>query len=166
MVGVGREAGVFGIMGTRDFGLERICPYLQGTPYVLTSGKDPRYNCVAFAVGDLSQFWYDVNINGYYWPPGARSADTIEGWVDVFEIHGYRETVDRSLELDCEKIAIYASADGPEHVARQRASGMWTSKTGKGRDLEHELEWLEGDFYGKVVKIMKRKCQGGKRVLE
>ena len=77
-----------------------------------------------------------------------------------------RETVDRSLELDYEKIAIYASADGPEHVARQRASGMWISKAGKGRDFEHELEWLEGDFYGSVAKIMKRKCQGGKRVLE
>jgi hypothetical protein len=153
-------------MTTRDLGLERICPNLQGSPYVLTSAKDPRYNCVAFAVGDVSQFWYDVSINGYYWPPGARSADTIEGWTDVFEIHGYRETVDRSLELDYEKIAIYASADGPEHVARQRASGMWTSKAGKGRDFEHELEWLEGDFYGKVAKIMKRKCQSGKRVLE
>jgi hypothetical protein len=135
-------------------------------PYVLTSPKDPRYNCVAFAVGDLSQFWYDVNVNGYYWPPGARSADTIEGWTDVFEIHGYRETSDRSLDPDCEKIAIYASADGPEHVARQKASGMWTSKAGKGRDFEHELEWLEGSFYGKVAKIMKRKGQGGKRVLE
>ena len=163
---MGHEARVFGIMGTRDFGLEQICPYLRGESYVLTSDKDPRYNCVAFAVGDLTQFWYDVNINGYYWPPGARSADTIEGWVDVFEIHGYRKTDDRSLEVEYEKVAIYASADGPEHVARQRASGMWTSKAGKGRDLEHELEWLEGDFYGRVVRIMKRKCQGGKRVLE
>jgi hypothetical protein len=28
------------------------------------------------------------------------------------------------------------------------------------------LEGLEGEFYGKVSKIMRRKCQGGKRVLE
>jgi hypothetical protein len=41
------------------------------------------------------------------------------------------------------------SAEGPEHVARQRASGLWTSKMGKG-----------------VVKIMKRPCKDGKRVLE
>ena len=135
-------------------------------PYVLTSPEDPRYNCVAFAVGDVSQFWYDIKINGYYWPTGARSADTIEGWVDVFEIHGYRETTDRSLESEFEKIAIYATGDEPQHVARQKASGLWTSKAGKGKDFEHELEALEGDFYGQVVKIMKRKCQGGKRVLE
>jgi len=153
-------------MTARDFGLEQLCPKLRTMPYILTSPKDPRYNCVAFAVGDVTQFWYDVSINGYYWPPSARSADTIEGWVDVFEIHGFRQTDDRSLETEYEKIAIYASADGPEHVARQKASGMWISKAGKGRDLEHELEALEGNFYGKVVKIMKRKCQGGRRVLE
>jgi len=166
VVDMGCQAGIFAIMASRDFALERSFPKLRTMPYVLTSPTDPQYNCVAFAVGDLSQFWYDVNINGYYWPPGARSADTIEGWKDVFEIHGYRETIDRSLESEYEKIAIYASADGPEHVARQRASGLWTSKAGKGRDFEHELEWLEGDFYGHVVKIMKRKCQGGRRVLE
>jgi len=70
------------------------------------------------------------------------------------------------LEPEYEKIAIYATSDGPEHVARQRASGNWTSKAGKGRDFEHELEALEGSFYGKVVKVMRRKCQGGRRVLE
>ena len=90
----------------------------------------------------------------------------MEGWTKVFEIHGYRETEDRTLEPKYEKVAIYASDDGPEHVARQKASGTWTSKTGKGVDMEHTLEALEGEFYGKVVKIMRRECQGGKRVLE
>jgi hypothetical protein len=70
------------------------------------------------------------------------------------------------LEIEYEKIAIYEGADGPEHVARQKASGLWTSKMGKGVDIEHTLEGLEGDFYGKVVKVMKRKCRGGKRVPE
>lgn len=153
-------------MNARDVELEADLPGLRTMPYVLTSPEDPRYNCVAFAVGDVSQFWYDIGINGYYWPPGARSADTIEGWVDVFELHGYRETMDRSLESEFEKIAIYATPDEPQHVARQKSSGLWTSKAGKGRDFEHELEALEGDLYGQVAKIMKRKCQGGKRVLE
>ncbi len=78
----------------------------------------------------------------------------------VFEIHGYSETDDRSLETEYEKIAIYTSFDGPEHVARQKALGAWTSKAGRGVDvdMEHTLESLGGDFYGKVVKVMKRKC--------
>jgi len=152
---------------TRDPGLEQLCPNLRTMPYTITSPKDPAYNCVAYAVGDLTQFWYDVNVKGYYWPPGARSADTTEGWTDVFRFHGYWETDDRSLEPEYEKIAIYGiTKDVPEHVARQKASGSWTSKAGKGRDLEHTLEALEGPFYGWVVRIMKRKCHGGRRVLE
>jgi hypothetical protein len=97
---------------------------------------------------------------------GAPSADTLEGWIKVFEIHGYAETENNNLELEYEKVAIFASSNGPEHVARQKASGVWTSKMGKGVDMEHSRNALEGDFYGKVVKIMKRKCQDGKRVLE
>ncbi|MGB8536500.1 MAG: hypothetical protein WCD57_08810 [Acidobacteriaceae bacterium] len=153
-------------MDTRDLELERRCPSLKQSSYKITSPNDPRYNCVAYAVGDLTQFWYDLNVKGYYWPPGAGSADTIQGWIRVFEIHGYRETEDRTLEPEYEKVAIYASADGPEHVARQKASGMWTSKAGKGIDLEHTLEALEGAFYGKVERVMKRKCKDGRRVLE
>ena len=154
------------MMDERDLELEEDCKSLKELSYRITSPRDPRYNCVAYAVGDLTQFWYDVNVRGYYWPPGAGSADTVEGWTKVFEIHGYKETEDRTLELDYEKVAIYASTDGPEHVARQKASGLWTSKMGKGVDIEHALEALEGTFYGKVVKIMKRKCQDGRRVLE
>lgn len=155
----------------RDLELEEDCPALQRTTYAVTSNKDPKYNCVAFAVGDTSQWWEDVRIRGrqvkgYYWPPGAESSYTMEGWLRVFQIHGYVETEDRSLEIEYEKIAIYANAGIPEHVARQKASGVWTSKAGKGVDIEHTLEGLEGELYGRVSKIMKRKCHSGKRVLE
>jgi hypothetical protein len=156
----------------RDLELEEDCPGLCESPYAIKSPRDPKYNCIAYAVGDLTQFWDDlglppaVRVKGYYWPPGAPSTGTLEGWIKVFEIHGYRETDDASLESEYEKIAIYASASGPEHVARQKASGVWTSKMGKSVDMEHFIEALEGVFCGRVAKIMKRKCQDGKRVLE
>src|SRR5439155_19993769 len=114
----------------RNAELEEDCPGLRTAPYTITSPRDPAYNCVAFAVGDLAHFWYDARLRGYYWPPGAGSADTIEGWTKVFELHGYTGTDDRTLEAEYEKIAIYATDSGPEHVARQKASGMWTSKMG------------------------------------
>jgi hypothetical protein len=153
-------------MDVRDLELEEDCPTLKQCLYKITSPRDSRYNCVSYAVGDLTRFWYDVSVKGYYWPCGAGSAETLQGWTKVFEIHGYRETEDRSLEHEYEKVAIYASADGPEHVARQKASGVWTSKMGKGVNMEHTLEALEGKFYGQVVKIMRRKRQRGRRVLE
>jgi hypothetical protein len=151
----------------RDPELEEDCPGLSTSPYEIKSARDPKYNCVAYAVGDTNQFWYDAYISGYYWPPGVPSADTLEGWIQVFTDHGYIETNDAGLEIEYERIAIYASAEGPEHVARQKASGVWTSKMGKGHDIDHvTLEALEGATMGKVIKIMKRPCKGGKRVLE
>ncbi len=56
-----------------------------------------------------------------------------------------------------EKLAIYAMADQPKHAARQLPGGMWTSKLGQGIDIEHMLEGLESELYGKVVKIMRRR---------
>jgi len=156
----------------RDLELEEDCPGLRQSPYTLKSPRDPGYNCIAYAVGDLQNWWDDlgvpdnVRVNGYYWPPGIPNAGTIAGWIKVFEIHGYRATDDSSLEPEYEKVAIYGSDIGAEHAARQKASGIWVSKMGKGVDIEHTLEGLEGDFPGKVIKIMKRKCQGGRRVLE
>lgn len=151
----------------RDYELEADCPNLLDAGYEIKSPRDPQYNCVAFAVGDTSKFWYDAYVNGYYWPPGTPSADTLQGWIKVFSDHGYGEADDDTLEPEYEKVAIYASADAPEHVARQKASGLWVSKMGKGVDIEHRtLAALEGATMGKVVKIMKRRCAGGKRVLE
>jgi hypothetical protein len=63
-----------------------------------------------------------------------------------------------TLEKGWEKIAIYASDSGePTHVAKQTKSGKWTSKLCDWEDIEHNtLEALEGDFYGKAVKFLKR----------
>jgi hypothetical protein len=147
--------------------LEAEFPGLVSTAYEIASPHDPKYNCIAYALGDVNHFWYDANVKGYYWPPGEPSADTLEGWLSVFAIHGYEESDDDTLDPSYEKIAIYAGNEGPEHVARQKASGLWTSKMGKGRDIDHAtLAALEGDFYGKVVKIMRRPCKDGRRVLE
>ena len=88
------------------------------------------------------------------------SADTLEGWIKVFADHGYSDTDRDHLEPEFEKVAIYATPEAPEHVARQKGSGIWISKMGKGHDIEHStLAALEGELMGKVVKIMKRPCK-------
>jgi hypothetical protein len=169
---MGHRERVLALMDERDPELEEDCPGLRRSAYRITSPRDAKYNCIAFAVGDVTQFWDDLGsptgarVKGYYWPPGAPSADTLLGWVKVFEIHGYSETNDRTLEPEYEKVAIYGSEIGAEHVAHQKSSGAWVSKMGKGVDIEHTLDGLEGDFPGRVLKIMKRRCQGGRRVLE
>jgi len=145
--------------------IENDFPQLRGGSYLPTNPPDPAYNCVAWAVGDTKNFWQLADVGGYYWPPGVP--DTADGWMEIFRLHGYAETDDPSLDLVWEKIAIYIDAEGsPQHVARQKASGRWTSKLGSGRDIEHDLDALEGDMYGKVCVIMQRKSSAGGRVLE
>jgi hypothetical protein len=147
--------------------MESDFPGLTAFGYEIKSPYDPGYNCVAFAVGDQNHFWYDAEVRGYYWPPGVGSADELASWIHVFSIHGYTKAENESLEPNVEKIAIYASSAGPEHVARQLSSGAWVSKLGKGHDIEHSsLQALEGELYGKVRVIMKRVCKDGRRVLE
>ena len=150
----------------RDPELEEAFPNLAERGYHITSPKNAGYNCVAWAVGDTTHFWYDVKVKGYYWPPGAGSADTVEGWKKLFALHGYTEAEFDKLETGIEKIAIYADASGdPSHVARQTETGQWSSKLGKDYDIQHStLDALEGDEYGKVAVIMQRPCRDGKRV--
>jgi hypothetical protein len=100
-----------------------------------------------------------IGVKGYYWPPGVPRDDSLDSWAKVFEIHGYRTCTDASLEPDFEKIAIYVKPETgtPEHVARQKKSGVWISKLGKGADIEHNtLEALAGDLYGMASLFMKR----------
>jgi hypothetical protein len=154
----------------RDSELEADFPGLIDSMYEPKSQKDPNYNCVSFALGDLKTFWEDVRINGrrvpgYYWLDGVPD-NTMPGWLKVFSTFGYHETDNAELEADFERIAIYGSPKIPQHVARQRASGVWVSKLGEGKDIEHTLTGLQGKLYGTVIKIMKRKCRDGRRVLE
>lgn len=153
----------------RNSDAEECFPELTEDNYRVTSLSDGTYNCVAWAVGDTSHFWDDVRIKGrrvkgYYWPPGI-SADTIDGWKQVFALHGYTECESRSFDVEFEKVAIYALLDEPSHVARQLDGGKWTSKLGKGCDIEHStLDLLQGEEYGTVEVIMQRLCKDGKRV--
>jgi hypothetical protein len=67
-----------------------------------------------------------------------RRDDSVEAWIELFELHGYRRCDSADLEEGMEKIAIYADSNGEAlHVARQLSSGEWTSKIGKLEDIRH-----------------------------
>ena len=59
--------------------LENDFPARLVSSYEIRSPRDPKYNCIAYAVGDVTHFWYDAYVSGYYWPAGTPSADTLEG---------------------------------------------------------------------------------------
>lgn len=141
--------------------IETAFPNLTLEEWTISSEIDDGYNCIAFAVHDTHQFWDPgmVGVSGYYWPPGIPRDWRVSTLVRLYEIHGFSVCDDASLEKGFEKVAIYStSSDNGTHAARQKSSGIWTSKLGPEEDIEHETpEGLEDTIYGKATIIMKRK---------
>ena len=66
--------------------------------------------------------------------------------------------MDAGLEAGFVKVALYASGLFYTHAARQLPNGKWTSKLGRGEDIEHDSpDDVAGGVYGAVVGVMKRR---------
>jgi hypothetical protein len=120
----------------------------------LTSPPSPRYNCIAWAAGDPSRWWWPLEPD--YWPEAAPRAPTLAAFQFAFATLGYVVCGDDTLAPALEKIAIFVGADGPTHAAKQTEDGKWSSKLGRLEDIRHELQALEGRLYGSVALIMSR----------
>lgn len=148
--------------------LEQCFPGLHAEPYAITSPEDWSYNCIAWAAGDTTQWWWPGGPGGYYWPlPWHRGPPTLDDMVRAFEHLGFRRARNARVEAHIERIAIYVNAATGEatHAARQLPNGTWTSKLGKLEDITHEtLHGIEGlgraDDYGTAAQIMKRRLPG------
>jgi hypothetical protein len=135
---------------------EGLFPDLARIGYRITSPPDPIYNCIAYAVGVTDQWWWPDPDGFDYWPPGVVRACTLDAFLQAFATIGYTPCPDGSLEPGWEKVALYATDEGPAHAARQLADGRWSSKLGPEDDIEHALEGLEGTLYGSVVQYLRR----------
>lgn len=140
--------------------LEAIFPALRQGGYAITSEQADFPNCIGWALHSNLYFEPELSrfIGGYYWPEGVRRDDSVAAWIQLFELHGYRTCRTAEPEPGEEKVAIYADEHGvSQHVARQLASGEWTSKLGKLEDIQHRtLDVLAGKDYGQVTVVMKR----------
>jgi hypothetical protein len=134
-------------------------PRLQASAYVKTSRPLPRYNCVAWAVGDTSKWWWPHPYDRHcYWPPGFLREETVPIFVDVFRTFRYVPCSLPTPEVSFEKVALFTDAGGvPTHAARQLISGVWSSKLGEGHDIaHHSLSDLEGGIYGWPALFLRR----------
>ena len=136
--------------------IEAIFPSLVATGYRVTSPQDDVYNCIAWAAGDNTDWWWPDATQIGYWPPGVPREATVDAFRDAFATLGYAVCADEAFEPGFEKVAIFALAGAPKHAARQLESGRWTSKLGEREDIEHTVDALTGMVYGSVVLIMKR----------
>jgi len=128
------------------------------------SRQTERYNCLAHAVcNDLLNIWPDQDNS---WPIDMPRVETIDSITSFLRRLGFRECKDGAFEEVFEKVAIYARGAVPQHVARQKRDGRWTSKMSVLADIWHttpdvlacpnQLEFS----YGVVVKIMRRRWDG------
>ena len=139
--------------------IERTFPGLRGRGYQVTSPPDDRYNCIAWAAGDTTDWWWPDeadNPDSAHWPPGVPRMQTLEAFREAFATLGYGVCDHDQLEPGYEKVALFALAAVPKHAARQLPNGRWTSKLGPMEDIEHALHDLTGMVYGSVVLVMKR----------
>ena len=134
-------------------------PGLSRSHFRTTSESTPRYNCIAWAAQETDRFWWPADHAGAFWPAGIAREETIDAFVAAFATKGFAVCSESTLEPGFEKIAFYVDRPNhPTHAARQLADGRWTSKLGRGIDIEHdELESLEGpSAYGTVAVYLKR----------
>jgi len=137
--------------------LELRYPNLAKTNYTVTSPKSQEYNCFAWAAGEKERWWQPTPEEEFYWVDGVPLEETLSAYILAYQTLGYEPCDSAYIELGYEKIALYINHDGiPVHAARQLSTGKWTSKLGALEDIEHELDGLMGERYGKVGKILKR----------
>lgn len=133
-------------------------PNLQQEGYNQESSATPAYNCIAWAVGDDTSWWWPKlsNRSVSYWPAGCPNEETINSFQLMFRSLGYTECLTDDVEHGYEKIVLYALNGIPTHAARQDVDGKWLSKIGQYIDIRHTLRGLEGPRYGQVVKYFKK----------
>lgn len=130
-------------------------PNLVDDEYEVTSPQSREYNCIAWAAGDTENWWWPSADD--HWPDGIPRRNTVVSFILTFQFLGYEVCDDGNFEAHYEKVALYANAKGPQHMARQLASGVWTSKLGPEWDIQHlTAQAVEGEAYGEVVLYLRR----------
>ncbi len=69
-----------------------------------TIHKKVRYNCVAWAaIGDTKKWWQAGVGPDFYWPNGILSDDSLDSYIEMFGVLGYRKCDNSRLEIAFEK---------------------------------------------------------------
>ena len=129
-------------------------PDLVKTGYQITSAPTISYNCIAWAMGDQTRWWWPDALCQYYWPNNVARTESIESFSEAFSLQGYTKCENGDHEDGIEKVALYGIFGLPTHAARQLPNGEWTSKLGGDHDITHHtLEGLYGPAYGYVLQF-------------
>jgi hypothetical protein len=148
---------------------DKLFPNLTPRNHLPESPQTTRYNCLAHAVhNDTLNIWPDEDNS---WPVGWDRAETVDCIAAFLRALEFQDCSDETFNPALEKVAIYALHGLPQHVARQKRDGRWTSKLGGLADMWHSTPGdlvnvhQITDSYGIVVKLMVRQWSGQAPIL-
>lgn len=130
-------------------------PLLLDSWHDVTSSSTDQYNCIAWAAGVSTKWWWPAPKRDAYWPEAVPRECTIAAFIEAFGTQGYQPCPMAALADGFEHVAIYALDGSPTHASRQ-VSDVWTSKLGRSLDLSHEFHALNGPEYGEPVQLLRR----------
>lgn len=135
-------------------------PRLDDQGFEITSQATHDYNCVAWSVEETTQFWWPVDIGGYFWPTDATEP-SLPDFEKVYADLGYARCEHIDHEGGADQVAIYLDPSGtPTHASRRLKNGNWTSKLGDFEDIEHnDVNGVCCATYGETVIILCRPLQ-------
>ena len=94
--------------------IEGLFPALRGMDWRITSPFDTRYNCIAWAAGDITQWWWPRDpTEGYYWPAGIDFAQTLTAFVAALALLAALALACASPRADCTS---NLAANAPAHA--------------------------------------------------
>ena len=105
-------------------------PNLSSEGFDIVDEPSEQYNCIAYAAGDTSQWWWPDGVN--YWPPWATLTTRIESLTEAFAGKRYERCNDYEGEDGYHKVALYEAKGQMQHAAAQMPNGRWGSKMGRG----------------------------------
>ena len=130
-------------------------PHLAQAGFEIVGQPSERYNCIAYAAGDTSRWWWPNGVN--YWPPWAPLTDSIASLMEVFAGLGYEISDAGDIAAGDQKVALYEGDGKMQHAALQMPDGRWRSKMGQGPVIEHPSpDALSDGIYGRATIIMRR----------
>jgi len=133
-------------------------PNSKQDPFLLTSPQTSHYNCIAWAFGDDTRWYWPDSSNIYFWPPNILREEKIESFIQLFKLIGYEICDNEFQEEQYIKVAIYEDQYGkPTHAARQLSNGLWTSKLGANFDVTHTLYSMKDGAYGNATIFMRKR---------
>ena len=126
-------------------------------PFLVTSLQTTHYNCIAWAYGDNTKWYWPDSANIYFWPNEISRVEKIENFIELFKLLGYNVCANGALDAGYLKVAIYSDKFGkPTHAARQLINGFWTSKLGENFDVTHTIFSMQNGSYGNVAVFMRK----------